>query len=97
MNKAEIEKIVLDAMVNLNLSREPDEQIEVSPASKLFGREGPLDSMALVALLVDIEDAMAEKGFDIALMDEKAMSQKKSPFRDVPSLVDYLTTLVSQT
>ncbi len=97
MNEAEIEKLVLDAMVNLNLSREPDEQIEVSPESKLFGREGPLDSMALVALLVDIEDAMAEKGFDIALMDEKAMSQKKSPFRDVPSLVDYLTTLVSQT
>ena len=45
--------------------------------------------MALVNLIADIEEALAEK-FDasIALADEKAMSAKNSPYRNVDSLTD---------
>jgi acyl carrier protein len=58
-------------------------------STRLYGTDAPLDSMALVNLIADIEEALAEK-FDvaIALADEKAMSVRNSPFRDVNSLVD---------
>ena len=55
----------------------------------LYGQGGALDSMALVNLIADIEEALAEQ-FDasIALADEKAMSAKNSPYRSVSSLTD---------
>jgi hypothetical protein len=46
--------------------------------------------MGLVALIIDIEEALAEAGFDIILTNERAMSRTRSPFRDVPSLVAYI-------
>ena len=43
--------------------------------------------MALVNLIADLEEAVAEKfGQTIALADEKAMSAKHSPYRSVSSL-----------
>ena len=96
MERQPIETVVLKAIRDLNLARDPHERIEVSSKARIFGGESPLDSIGLVALLIDIEDAMAQKGYTITLMDEKAMSQQKSPFRDVQSLVSYLVTLISQ-
>ena len=49
--------------------------------SALYGNDGVLDSMALVNLLADVEDAVSEQfGAAIALADEKAMSARHSPF-----------------
>ena len=57
--------------------------------SQLYGQGGALDSMALVNLIADIEEAIAEK-YDaaIALADEKAISAKNSPYRSVASLAE---------
>jgi len=46
--------------------------------------------MGLVALIIDIEELLADKGFSITLSDEKAVSQTRSPFRDVPAMVTYI-------
>ena len=55
--------------------------------SALYGNEGVLDSMALVNLIADVEDAVSEKfGVAIALADEKAMSARHSPFLTVKTL-----------
>jgi hypothetical protein len=35
------------------------------------------------------------EGHDIVLSDERAVSQRRSPFRDVPSLVQYIDQLVN--
>lgn len=57
--------------------------------SALYGEGGALDSMALVNLIADIEEALAEKfNISIALADEKAMSAKNSPYRSISSLTD---------
>ncbi len=95
LSDEEIRALVLDVLHDLNLVREADQQSQISPDSPIFGEDGQLDSMELVALAMDIEDAFAERGFDISVSDEKAMSGKHSPFRDVPSLVAYLGSLVS--
>lgn len=58
-----------------------------SVESLLYGNEGILDSMALVNLIADIEDAVFERfGVAIALADEKAMSACNSPFLNVSTL-----------
>ena len=55
-----------------------------------FWANSPLDSLGLVGLLIDVEEAFAAEGHPIVLSDEKALSQRRSPYRDVPSLVDYI-------
>jgi acyl carrier protein len=63
----------------------------------LFGKEGILDSMALVSLIADIEDKIADElGVDIILADERAMSATRSPFRSVSALVDYIQELMEE-
>ncbi|MEM1189210.1 MAG: hypothetical protein AAGI72_11830 [Pseudomonadota bacterium] len=90
-----VEAIILDALRMCNEARLPDQQIPVANDTPLFGRDAHLDSMGLVALLLDIEDALVDQGHDVALSDEKAMSEKNSPFRDVQTLADYIEKQLS--
>jgi acyl carrier protein len=55
-----------------------------------------LDSLGLVALLIDVEEAFADHGHILVLSDERALSQRRSPFRDIPSLVDYIERLLTE-
>jgi acyl carrier protein len=73
-----------------NQAREDDQQLTVSPDAPLFGSGGQLDSMGLVALIIDIEEALSEAGYNMILTNERAMSGTRSPFKDVPSLVAYI-------
>jgi acyl carrier protein len=88
-------QIVIQALELSNQSRSDDSQIPISDASILFGQNGHLDSMALVALLMDIEDAFQEQGIEISLSDEKAMSLSRSPFKDIPSITQYIHEVIA--
>lgn len=96
MNRSDIQKIILDALVMTNHAREDNNQIPVSVTTDLYGANGHLDSMALVAFLIDIEEAFLDQNLQITLSDERAMSQTRSPFRNVESLTDYIVTLVKE-
>ena len=96
MTRTEIEAIVLAAMAAANQGRETDAQMIVTPDARIFGPGSPLDSLGLVGLIVDDEDALRDSGADVELSDARAMSQTRSPFRDVPSLVAYIDSLVAQ-
>lgn len=96
METNEITQVIIDALTLANQSRPDDQQIPVSVTTKLFGKEGFLDSMALVTLLMDIEDALQDADISISLSDERAMSNARSPFKDVPSLVIYIQSLLSE-
>ena len=95
MTAAEIQDLVLRAMQNVNLARKPDAQLEISPVSPLFGPGSPLDSLGLVSLLIDIEEALYDRGHPVTLSDARAMSQTRSPFRNVPALVSYIEESLS--
>jgi acyl carrier protein len=88
-----IEAIVLEALRTANLARDPSVQLAVARGAAVFGPESPLDSLGLVALLLDIEDALRDRGCPIVLSDERAVSQKRSPFRTVTTLVEYIGSL----
>ena len=88
-------QIVIQALELSNQSRSDETQIPLLDTTILFGQNGYLDSMALVALLMDIEDAFQEQGIDISLSDEKAMSLSRSPFKDIPSITQYIHEVIA--
>jgi acyl carrier protein len=89
-----IEDVVLEAIRNANMGRTPDKQLQATPDAPLFGPGSPLDSLGLVALLIDIEEAFADRGAAVSLSDERAMSQTHSPFRTVSTLVSYIQSIL---
>ena len=97
MEQNRIQPLIFDALSATNQVREEDNQIEISADAKLYGQNGQLESMELVALLIDIEEALQDEGLNVSLSDERAMSQLKSPFRDIPSLVSYISSVIQET
>ncbi|HEU4530369.1 MAG TPA: hypothetical protein VFR59_04255 [Steroidobacteraceae bacterium] len=58
--------------------------------TRLFGEGGLLDSMALVSLVIAVEQALEDKySVAVALADEKALSQRSSPYRSIGTLAAY--------
>lgn len=83
----EIEALVIRSVELLAEDFDLDDLKQADKDSPLYGNEGVLDSMALVNLIADLEDAvMDQTGVAITLADEKAMSARKSPFLTVGSL-----------
>jgi acyl carrier protein len=72
--------------------------LDVNDDLRLFGRDAPLDSLALVTVLVGFEAAINDQfGTQLVLADERAMSMERSPFRTVSTLVDYACALLDET
>lgn len=99
LSRAEIGGLILssleDALSMVDDSRA--DPTELGDDTRLIGRKGVLDSMGLVTLVVDIEQRLEEE-HDVVIIvaDERAMSQKHSPFRSVGSLADYIVHLVEE-
>jgi acyl carrier protein len=67
----------------------------LSRDTPLFGRQGILDSLGLVSLVVAVEQAIEDEcGMSVSLADDKAMSQQHSPYRTVGSLAEYASRLL---
>lgn len=96
MTNNEIQQIIFDALEMANHSREEGNEIPVSDSTELYGSSGHLDSMGLVAFLIDIEESFLDRDVQITLSDERAMSQSRSPFRNVQSLTDYIAALIKE-
>jgi hypothetical protein len=70
---------------------------EVNGETRLFGPHSLLDSSALVSLLVEVEQQINDAvGTEIVIADERAMSQKHSPFRNIGALADYVVMLLGE-
>ena len=96
MERSQIQDIVLRAIERINLSRRPDDQLDVRPDGSIFGPDSRLDSLGLVTLLIDVEEALQDAGLDVTLNDARAMSATRSPFRNVPSLVDFIMGVMAK-
>lgn len=88
-NHPQLEALVIESVQLLAEDFEIEGLASPDGNTLLYGADAPLDSMALVNLIADIEDAVsAQLDATITLADEKAMSAKNSPFRSVGSLVN---------
>jgi|TARA_B110000116_G_C16395931_1_gene385176 acyl carrier protein len=92
-----IEEVILNSLIELNEELENNPLGSPSKETQLYGGGGALDSMALVSFITDLEEIISEKfDKDIILADERAMSQKTSPFRSVESLTRYIKKLLEE-
>lgn len=67
----------------------------MSPETTLYGQGSDVDSFGFVQLLIDLEERISSRyGVTVTPTDEKAMSQRNSPFRTVKSLMEYVTDLI---
>jgi D-alanine--poly(phosphoribitol) ligase subunit 2 len=90
-------QIVYRAMDDLNPQLPAERRLEKSPDTPLFGRAGRLDSLGLVNLIVAIEQAVEDDlGATVTLADEKAMSQRSSPFRTAGILAAYVRARIEE-
>ncbi len=79
------------AVDDLNQILDADERLGKSPDEALIGKDAKLDSLGLVNLIVLVEEKIQQKfGVGITLVDERAMSQSKSPFRTLGSLAEFV-------
>ena len=92
-----IEKLIFNSIEEINEQLPLEQQLTQSTKTVLFGKDGKLDSLGLVTLLVLIEQNIEDE-FDlsITIADERAMSQKHSPFRTVGILADYIDMLLKE-
>ena len=86
---------IYESIDELNEQLSNEKQLTKSTKTVLFGNNGQLDSLGLVSLLVIIEQNIEDE-FDVSITiaDEKAMSQKRSPFRTIGTLADYIDVLL---
>lgn len=69
--------------------------VELDRDTSLFGEDGLLDSVGLVSLVVAVEQALDDElGLQVWLADERALSQRSSPYRTISSLAGYAAGLV---
>lgn len=81
-----MQQVIIQAVQNLCPSAD-----NLTSETVLFGAEGLLDTIGLVNLIVDVEEAILEEyGKTIVLADEQAMSQKTSPFKTVAAFSEYV-------
>lgn len=94
----ELLKIVLDCCQEQNLTLPRKISTALGLQAPLYGGEnGVLDSIALVSLIVAVEQAVEEKiGRTVLLADARATSQKNSPFRSVESLIELIQSRLSE-
>lgn len=96
LNQAEAIDIIYGALRSLNEELEADKRVELSPSTRLFGPDAPLDSLSLVSVIVDVETALADRSdCAVSLTDDTAMSQEISPFSNVTTLADYIVRQLS--
>lgn len=76
------------------LEDELEDPSDLDADSRLLG-DGGFDSIALVALVAALEEAI-EDTFEVSvsLADDRALSQKNSPFRTFASLAGYARSLL---
>lgn len=92
-----VQAIVMAALETINEERDADDKLDVTPSTRLFGADAELDSLALVSVIVDVEEAVSQAaGRTVQLTDDRAMSQDVSPFTDVQTLTTYVVKLLSE-
>jgi acyl carrier protein len=87
--------LIVDALREFVEQHAMDAPGPLDEGTRLFGRDGLLDSMGLVTLVVAVEQAIEDEyGVSVSLADDRALSQRTSPYRTVGSLAEYAEGLL---
>jgi acyl carrier protein len=92
---AEIQELVGNSLAAILEGQQDVSPEDIGLGTALIGPEALVDSIGLVTVIVEVEDRLQmEHGISVTIADEKAMSEARSPFLTVGSLVEYVHALV---
>lgn len=95
MEKTLLNELIIKCTLTALDEGEFNKNVLVDANTQLYGKGGVLDSLGLVRVIADLEEEIYENiSKSITLADEKAMSQKSSPFRSVSTLSEYIEKLL---
>ena len=84
-------ELIYSAIDELNAGN-GDISVNKEESTPLFGAASVLDSVDLVNLLLSVEELLEDElDIEFVIANEKALSQKNSPFKTVATLAQYLT------
>ncbi len=93
----EIKEILKIAIDELNEQLEDDEKVEFSENTKFIGSNACIDSITFVTLISIIEELIEDQyNKTIHLVNEKAFSQKRSPFYSIETITAYIEDLLKE-
>lgn len=93
----QIIEILKEAVSELNEQMGDDEKIAFNDETRFIGSHACIDSMGFVTLVSIIEELIVDKtGKSVQLVNEKAFSQKHSPFYSIATLKDYIETMLNE-
>lgn len=97
IEKGKVLQTIFGVVDDMNMELPEEQLMEKSEDFVLFGQSGKLDSLGLVTFIVAIEQKFQEElEVTITLADERAMSQKRSPFATIGTLADYAFGLLKE-
>jgi acyl carrier protein len=92
-----VRELVLTSLREAQATRAELSDVNYDDNTPLIGRGTVIDSLGLVQLIVDVEQRVQDDlGLTITVADDRAMSQRNSPFRTVGALSDYVQVLVEE-
>ncbi len=92
-----IREILKEAIDELNEQLDDNEKVVFGEDTRFIGSHACIDSMGFVTFISIIEELIADKmGKNIQLVNEKAFSQKHSPFYSIETLANYIETLLNE-
>ncbi len=90
-------EIIGQSVGDLNDFRPDDDKLEFAEELVLFGRDSKIDSLDLVSVITEVEEALSDTfDVDISLTDDRALAHQPSPFDSVKNLADYIVETMSQ-
>jgi acyl carrier protein len=97
MEKTKILEIIYESIDEYNDQIINEQKLIKKIDTVLYGNKGCLDSLGFVTFIVIVEQLLNDKlGTNLILVDEKALSQKNSPFKMVNTLADYVKSLIEE-
>lgn len=92
-----IQDIIIAILKDLADEFELEGLANPNATTAIYGASGAnsgLDSLALVSFITDLEQRLSDElGLNVILADEKTMSIRNSPFKDVATLTSYILSL----
>ncbi|OHD06016.1 MAG: hypothetical protein A2086_06055 [Spirochaetes bacterium GWD1_27_9] len=90
-----LQNLIIDTTKSIASQLKKTQSKEITLDTRLYGQDGLFDSLGLVTLIAELEARISEEfDKDVVLADEKAMSQVRSPFRDIKTLSEYIEKLL---
>jgi D-alanine--poly(phosphoribitol) ligase subunit 2 len=84
-------KLVYGVIDEVNMDLPKTKKLKKSLETQLYGDKSEIDSLSLVNIVVLTEQKIEDEfNTTINLADEKAMSQKNSPYKTIATFVEYI-------